>query len=84
VGEAFLFLFKDLKVHHNNAKKATNLSNFVLPDLKNPTKLTTLKSDERSSQKWPAKVLSSMAPLHKNGFGLENLDHVPVLNLWFI
>jgi hypothetical protein len=24
VGEAFLFMFKDLKVHHNSAKKVTN------------------------------------------------------------
>jgi hypothetical protein len=58
VGEAFLFLFQALKVHHNNAKRITNQYGCVLPDVKNPKKLTTLKTDERSSQKWPAKVLS--------------------------
>jgi hypothetical protein len=51
----------------------------ILPDLKNPTKLTALKSDERSSQKWPAKVLSSMASLHKNGFASIILQHKPSL-----
>jgi hypothetical protein len=40
-----------------------------------------LKMDERSSQKWPTKVLSSMASLHKNGFGSTILQHFPVLNL---
>jgi hypothetical protein len=35
----------------------------------------TLKMDERSSQKWPAKLLSSMASLHKNGFGFTILQH---------
>jgi hypothetical protein len=41
----------------------------------------TLKSDDQSSQKWPAKVRSSTAFLHNNGFGLENLQHKPSLNL---
>jgi hypothetical protein len=41
----------------------------------------TLKSDGRSSQKWPTKVLSLTAPLHKNGFGLENLQHNSALSL---
>jgi hypothetical protein len=41
----------------------------------------TLKSDDRSSQKWPLKVRSSIASLHKNGFGLENLQHKPTLNV---
>jgi hypothetical protein len=68
VGEAFLFMLKYLKGHKKSAKKVTNQSGLVLPDLKNPTKLTALKSNERSSQKWPAKVLSSMDSLHKNGF----------------
>jgi hypothetical protein len=35
----------------------------------------TLKMDERSSQKWPTKLLSSMASLHKNGFGFTILQH---------
>jgi hypothetical protein len=37
--------------------------------------------DERSSQKWPTKVLSSMASLHKNGFGSTIHQHFSVLNL---
>jgi hypothetical protein len=53
----------------------------VLPDLMNPSKLTTPKSDERSSQKWPAKVRSSIASLHDNGFGSTIRQHKPVLNL---
>jgi hypothetical protein len=40
-----------------------------------------LKSDDRSSQKWPTKVLSSIASLHKNGFGLENIQHKHTLNV---
>ena len=80
MGEDFLFLFKYLKVHHNNDKIITNWSGRVLPDLKNLTKLMALKTDERSSHKWPAKVLSSMASLHKNDFSLEKYQHVPILN----
>jgi hypothetical protein len=40
--------------------------------------------DERSSQKWPAKVLSSMASLHKNGFASTIHHHFPDLNLPFM
>jgi hypothetical protein len=65
----FLFILKYSKVNHNSAKRITNGSGHVLPDLRNPTKLTALKMDEWSSKKWPAKVLSSIASLHKNGFG---------------
>jgi hypothetical protein len=43
--------------------------------------MTALKSNEWSSHKWPAKVLSSMTSLHKNGFGSTILQHFPVLNL---
>jgi hypothetical protein len=57
------------------------MSWFVLPDLKNPSKLTTLKMDVRSSQKWPAKVRSSIASLHNNGFGSTILQHFSALNL---
>jgi hypothetical protein len=53
----------------------------VLPDLKNPSKLTALKTDERSSQKWPAKVHSSIASLHKNGFASTIQQHFSALNL---
>ena len=81
VGEAFLFLFKALKLHHNGVKRITNWYVFVLPDLKNPKKMTTLKMDERSSQKWPTKVLSSMASLHKIGFGSTIIQHKPVMNV---
>jgi hypothetical protein len=48
-----------------------------------PKKRKALKSDDRSSQKWPAKVHSSIASLHKNGFGLTNLQHKPDLNVPF-
>jgi hypothetical protein len=41
----------------------------------------TLKYDDQSSQKWPAKVRSSTTSLHKNGFGLEKIQHKPALNL---
>jgi hypothetical protein len=37
--------------------------------------------DDRSSQKWPAKVRSSTTSLHKNGFGLAFLQHKSALNL---
>jgi hypothetical protein len=37
--------------------------------------------DERSSQKWTAKVLSSMDSLHKNGFDSTIHHHFPDLNL---
>jgi hypothetical protein len=52
-----------------------------LPNLYNPTEETKLKSDDRRSQKWPAKVLSSTTSLHKNGFGLENIQYKPALNV---
>jgi hypothetical protein len=72
VDESFLFLLKDSKVHHVSSKWLTNRSGRVLPDLKNPTKLMALKMDERSSHKWPAKVLSSMASLHEKWLWLKN------------
>jgi hypothetical protein len=37
--------------------------------------------DDRSSQKWLAKVRSSTTSLHKNGFGLDFLQHNSALNL---
>jgi len=40
-----------------------------------------LKLDDRRYHKWPPKVLSSITSLHTNGFGLENLQHKPTLNL---
>jgi hypothetical protein len=56
-------------------------SKLVLPYLKNPTKQTTVKLDNWRFHKWLAKVLSSIASLHKNGFGSENLQHKPAMNL---
>jgi hypothetical protein len=35
----------------------------------------TCKTDIRSSQKWPDNVCSSIASLHKNGFGLASPQH---------
>jgi hypothetical protein len=37
--------------------------------------------DDRSSQKWPASVCSSIASLHKNGFGLASLQHNSALTV---
>jgi hypothetical protein len=66
-------MFKASKLHHSSEKNVTKLSVLVLPDLWNPKKLTALKSDDQSSQKWFAKVLSSTASLQTYGFGLENI-----------
>jgi hypothetical protein len=41
----------------------------------------TLKSDDQSSQKSHAEVCSSTTSLHKNGFGLENIQNKPALNV---
>jgi hypothetical protein len=46
--------------------------------------MTTLKKTECSSQKWPAKVSSSTASLHKNGFGLALLQHNSTLTVLFM
>jgi hypothetical protein len=81
VGEAFLFLFNDSKVHDASVKRIKNWYVYVLLDLENLTQLATLKKDERSSQNWPAKFPSSMASLHKNGFGFQIPHHFSVLNL---
>jgi hypothetical protein len=60
-------------------------------NLGNPTQLTALKKTECSSRKWPAKVSSSTASLHKNGFGLALLQHKFALTIlhglkqaWFL
>jgi hypothetical protein len=73
VGEAFLFIFKASNVNHKNSKWITIC---ILLYLKNPTQLTALKTDERSSRKRPAKLISPMASLHKNGFGFTILQHL--------
>jgi len=39
------------------------------------------KTDDRSSQKWPASVCSSTTSLHKNGFGLASLQHKSALTV---
>jgi hypothetical protein len=75
VGEALLFLFNASKVHHKSFKMITNWFGCVLLDFKNQTQLTALKTVERSSQNWLAKSPSSMASLHKNGFGFTILEH---------
>jgi hypothetical protein len=75
VGEGFLLLFNASKVHQKSVIWITKWSSCVFLDLKNPTQLTTLKTVERSSQNWPAKFHSSMASLHKNGFGFQIPQH---------
>jgi hypothetical protein len=76
-----LFLFEAFQVHHDSSKRLKKLAGHVLPDLMNPSKLTAPKSDERGSQKWPAKVHSSIASLHDNGFGSKIWQHKPIMNL---
>jgi hypothetical protein len=39
------------------------------------------KTDDQSSQKWPASVCSSTASLDKNGFGLASLQHKSTLTV---
>jgi hypothetical protein len=75
------FLFEALNVHHESSKDYNNDLVHVLLHLKNPSKLTAPKSDERSSQKWPPKVHSSIASLHKNGFASTFLQHFFALNV---
>jgi hypothetical protein len=62
-------------------KLITKRYGFVLLDLNNPTQLTTMKKDERSSRKWCPKFASSMASLHKNGLIFQNIQNFVVLNL---
>ena len=81
VGEAFLFLFEALNVHHESSNGLQQWFFHFLLDLKNTSKLTTPKSNERSSQKWPTKVHSSIASMHDNGFGSRFLQHKLALNL---
>jgi hypothetical protein len=76
MGEAFSFLLKYSNIHHKSVTWITKWYKFVLLDLKKPTQLTSLKTDERSSQKWPAKLLSSIASLHKNGFDCKIPQHL--------
>jgi hypothetical protein len=52
----------------------TDLVMFV-PDLKNPAKKMTRKTDVWSSQKWSDNVSSSKDSLHQNGFGLVSLQY---------
>ena len=85
VGEAFLFLFKASKVHQKSVKWIKNWFGCVLLDLKNPTQLTTLKTVEWSSRKWPAKFLSSMASLHKKmSLASQFYNISPLMNLFGI
>jgi hypothetical protein len=81
VGEAFLLIFNVVKIHQKCIKWITNWYGCVLLDLKNPTQLKTLKKVERSSWKWPPKLASSMASLHKNGISFQTLQHYVVMNL---
>jgi len=81
VGESFLFIFEALNVHHKSSNGLQIWSRCVLLDLKNPQKLTTLKTYEQSYQKWLAKVHSSIASLHKNGFASTIHQHFPDMNL---
>jgi hypothetical protein len=81
MGEALLFMFEALNVHHKSANGFKKLASYVLLDIKNPSKLTTLKTNERSSPKWLAKVHSSIASLHKNGFTSIIHQHFPDMNL---
>jgi hypothetical protein len=75
MGEAFLFLLNASKVQQKSVKRITKWFGYVLLYLKNPTQLTKLKTIERSSQNLPAKFPSSMASLHKNGFGFKIPQH---------
>ena len=68
VGEDLLFLLNTSNVHNKSFKWITNWSSYVILDIKNAIQLTTLKTDERISRKCLAKLLSSIASLHKNGF----------------
>ena len=43
--------------------------------------MTTLKNTEWSSHKWLASICSSIASLHKNGFGLALLQHKSALTI---
>jgi hypothetical protein len=77
MGEASLYLFKDSKLHHKSDKYITIYYGFFLLDLKNPTQLMAQKSDERRSQKCPAKFLSLMDSLHKKWLCLYNYSSFP-------
>ena len=80
VGEASLFLLKCSKLHLSNAKRLQDWSGLVLPDLKNPAKETTCKTDAPSSQKRSNNVSTSKASLHQTDYGLAFLHHNYALN----
>jgi hypothetical protein len=71
-----LFFDSMARFVHNTANRTSKFLQYVLV-----SKEMTLKSDDQSSQKWHAKVCSSIAFLHKNGFGLENVQHKPSMNV---